>query len=55
MPEVREAGFVLLPEHANARGCLLVKMKEVCQLAKNGGVLILIRQLMRLTSLASSL
>ena len=27
-PEIREVGFVLLPEHANARGCLLVKMKE---------------------------
>jgi len=26
-PEVREVGFVLLPEHANARGCLF-KMKE---------------------------
>ena len=36
-PEVREDGFVLLPEHADGRGCLLVKMKEECQLAKNGG------------------
>ena len=35
-PEVREVGFVLLPEHANARGCLF-KMKEECQLAKNSG------------------
>ena len=26
---------MLLPGHANARGCVLVKMKEVCQLAKN--------------------
>jgi len=36
-PEVREVGFVPLPEHANARGRLLVKMKEECQLAKNSG------------------
>ena len=35
-PEVREVGFVPLPRHANARGCLF-KMKEECQLAKNSG------------------
>ena len=28
---------MFLPEHANARGRLLVKMKEECQLAKNSG------------------
>jgi len=28
-PEVREVGFVLLPEHANARGCFKKEGRKI--------------------------